>query len=418
MSELHIDEPLGDEELPGKDVSLWIDTTRQTNYPTLSDKADHYDVGVVGGGITGVVTAYRLMQSGRTVALVERDHIVEWTTGGTTAKLTSQHYLIYDYLIKRHGEAVAQAFADANQNGIDEVEGLSKELAIDCEFSRSDAYAFSQSTDTVEVFKAEVEAARRLGLPAHFVTSTDLPFNVEAAVRFDDQAQFHPRKFLLKLAEAFVSDGGVIFEHTNATTITPGEPNIITTDKGQLKADVVIQASGEPFWRNEMFDGRMWMKMSYALAAELEDPIEYPKGMYITTDDPMRTIRSAEYDGRSVLVFGGESHEYDATTYDESSHYKSLADDVQRRFKVKRIHCRWLAGDFMPYDRIPFIGPDPEYPSIYVITGYRAWGLAWAMSAAHGILSYIDGTPADWVRYFSLERLKSPLRDEDMARGV
>lgn len=414
-----IDEPVGGDELPGKDVSLWIDTTGRTNYPSLSEGTDHrYDVGVVGGGITGVVTAFRLMQSGRTVALIERDHIVEWTTGGTTAKLSSQHYLIYDYLIKRHGEAVAQAFADANQSGIDEVEGLGKELSIDCEFSRRAAYVFSQSTDKVEAFEAEVEAARRLGLPAHFVTSTDLPFDVEAAVRFDAQAQFHPRKFLLRLAEEFVAAGGVIFEQTNATTITLGEPNIITTDKGRLKADVVIQASGEPFWRNELFDGRMWMKMSYALAAELEDPTECPGGMYITTDDPMRTIRSAEYEGRSVLVFGGESHEYDAATYDESVHYKRLAEDVQRRFKVKRIHCRWLAGDFMPYDRIPFIGPDPDYPSVYVITGYRAWGLAWAMSAAHGIRGYLDGAPADWVRHFSLERLKSPLRDEDMARGV
>jgi glycine/D-amino acid oxidase-like deaminating enzyme len=412
------DEPLNDDDLPGKDVSLWVDTTGQTNYPPLSDKAGHYDVAVVGGGITGVVTAYRLMQSGRTVALVERERIVEWTTGGTTAKLSSQHYLIYDYLIKRHGEAVAQAFADANQTGIDEVESLSNELSIDCEFSRRDAYVFSQSTDKVDIFKAEVDAAGRLGLPAHFVTSTDLPFNVEAAVRFDGQAQFHPRKFLLKLAEDFVSGGGVIFEHTNATTITPGKPNIITTDKGQLKADVVVQASGEPFWHGEMFDGRMWMKISYALAAELDDPTGYPSGMYFTTDDPMCTIRSAECDGRTVLVFGGESHEYDEATYDEAAHYKSLVEDVQRRFKVKRIHCRWLAGDFMPYDRIPFIGPDPEYPSIYVITGYRAWGLAWAMSAAHGILSYIEDAPADWVRHFSLERLTSPLRDEDIVRGI
>jgi glycine/D-amino acid oxidase-like deaminating enzyme len=162
----------------------------------------------------------------------------------------------------------------------------------------------------------------------------------------------------------------------------------------------------------------MWLKMSYALAAELEDPTEYPEGMYITTDDPMRTIRSAEYEGRPVLVFGGESHSFDEATYDEGSHYRSLVEDVQRRFGVERIHCRWLAGDFMPYDRIPFIGPDPEYPSIHVITGYRAWGLAWAMSAAHGIISHIDGAPADWVRHFSLERLRGPLRDEDMARRV
>jgi glycine/D-amino acid oxidase-like deaminating enzyme len=399
-------------------VSLWIDTTGQTSYPPFSGEADRYDVCVVGGGITGVVAAYRLMQSGRTVALVERERIVEWTTGGTTAKLSSQHYLVYDYLMGRHGEAVARAFADANQNGIDEIEALSNELSIECEFSRRDAYVFSQSAENVAAIEAEVEAARRLGLPAHFATSIDLPFDVEAAVRFDDQAQFHPRKFLLKLAEEFVAGGGTLFEHTNATTITPGEPNVITTDRGQLQADLVIQASGEPFWRNEMFDGRMWLKMSYALAVELGDPTEYPEGMYITTDDPMRTIRSAQYHGRPVLVFGGESHPYDEATYDESPHYRSLVEDVQRRFRVKRIHCRWLAGDFMPYDRIPFIGPDPEYPSIYVITGYRAWGLTWAMSAVQGILSHIDGAPADWVGHFSLDRLKSPLRDEDMARRV
>jgi glycine/D-amino acid oxidase-like deaminating enzyme len=412
------DEPLGDENLPGKDVSLWIDTTAQTSYPTLTGEAGHFDVGVVGGGITGVMAAYRLLQSGRTVALIERDRIVEWTTGGTTAKLSSQHYLIYDYLTKRHGGEVAQAFADANQNGIDEVESLTGELSIDCEFSRRDAFVFSQSTAKVGAFEAEVEAARRLGLPAHFVTSCDLPFDVAAAVRFGDQAQFHPRKFLLRVAEELVSRGGAIFEQSNAVGITPGEPNVITTDRGRLRADVVIQASGEPFWRNEIFAGRMWMKMSYALAAELEDPAECPVGMYITTDQPMRTIRSAEYEGRPILVFGGESHEYDAATYDEGPHYKRLAEDVRARFEVKGIHCRWLAGDFMPYDRIPFIGPDPEHPSIYVITGYRAWGLAWAMSAAHGIRGYLDGEPAEWVRHFGLERLRSPLRDEDMEPGL
>ena len=199
----------------------------------------------------------------------------------------------------------------------------------------------------------------------------------------------------MKLAEAFVFDGGVIFEHTNATTITPGEPNIITTDKGQLKADVVIQASGEPFWHSEMFDGRMWMKMSYALAVELEDPTEYPKEC--TSRRTIRCAPSARLSMTADRCWCSAARVMSTMRppMTRVSHYISLAEDVQRRFKVKRIHCRWLAGDFMPYDRIPFIGPDPEYPSIYVITGYRAWGLTWAMAAAHGILSYIDGAPAD-----------------------
>lgn len=406
------------DELPGEEISLWITTTQQTSYPALSDDTEHYDVVVVGGGITGVVAAYRLGQSGRKVVLIERERIAEWTTGGTTAKLSSQHYLIYDYLIGRHGGALAQAFATANQDGIDAIDRLGSDLSIDSEFSRRSSYVFSRSPAKVDAFKAEAEAARRLGLPAHFDTSTELPFDVEAVVRFDDQAQFHPRKFLLGLAKEFVAGGGVIYEHTNASAIVPGEPNTVVTDRGPLTGDVVVQASGEPFWRNEILAGRMWVKMSYALAAELEDPSEYPDGMYITTDEPMRTIRSAECDGRPVLIFGGESHPYDEGSFDAGARYRALVEDVRTRFKVKRVRCRWLAGDFMPYDRIPFIGPDPKHPSIYVVTGYRAWGLAWAMSAAQGILGYIDGAPADWIRHFSLERLETPLSDDDRAHAI
>ena len=120
-------------KLQGLDTSLWVGTTEQTDYPSLEVDKTTYDVVVVGGGITGVVLAFRLQNEGKKVALVERARIVEWTTGSTTAKLSSQHYLIYDYLIKRHGQNVAQAFADANQNGIEDVFKISRDLGIDCD---------------------------------------------------------------------------------------------------------------------------------------------------------------------------------------------------------------------------------------------------------------------------------------------
>lgn len=406
------------EALPGRDVSLWIDTTPKTDYPTFDGDAGPFDVVVVGGGITGVMAAYRLGQSGRKVALVERGRILEWTTGDTTAKLSAQHYLIYDYLTRRHGTQVARAFAEANSTGIDEIGLLVEELSIECEFSRRPSYVFSADPGKVGAFEAEIEAARRLGLPAHFDDAIELPFDSEVAIRFDNQAQFHPRKFLLRIADDFVSGGGTIFEQTTAAAILPGEPNRIVTDRGELVADVVFQASGEPFWRKEILDGRMWTKMSYALAVELEEPIEYPEGMYITTDRPMRSIRSATHFDRPVLIFGGESHEYVEAEWDEEPHYRSLAEDVRSRFRVRQIISRWLAGDFMPYDRIPFIGPDPDHPSIYIATGYRAWGLAWAVSAVRGIVGQIDGRTPDWVKHFGLERLETPLRSEDSEHGI
>jgi len=403
---------MGD-ELQGEDVSLWVGTTRQTNYPVFAHDETVYDAVVVGGGITGIVTAYSLQREGLSVALVERGRIVEWTTGGTTAKLSSQHYLIYDYLIHRHGKAAATAFAQANQNGIDEIERLSEKLRIECDFSRRDAYVFTQRDDKVETMKAEVEAATALGLPASFETTIDLPFSVTAAIKFSNQAQFHPRKFLLALAERFVTAGGVIYEQTEAVTIEPGEPHVVVTKRGELRAKSIVQASGEPFWGNDIFADRMWIKMSYGLAVKLKDDAAYPQGMYITTDEPLRTIRSSPYNGGQVMIFGGESHAYDESDYNPDMHYRRLINDVYHRFDVDSVLYRWLAGDFMPHDRMPYIGPLPDCSSIFVATGYRAWGLAWAMSAARAIAGYCTANPEDWAKPFSLDRLASPLRPED-----
>lgn len=389
----------------GKDVSLWVETTKQTDYRSLEDDDLVYDVAVVGGGITGIALAFRLQREGRRVVLLERARIVEWTTGGTTAKLTSQHYLVYDYLIKQHGKEAARAFARANESGIDEIARLSRALGIDCDFRRRDAYVFTGRDDKACDMHAEVVAARGLGLQASFETEIDLPFEVVGAVKFSHQAQFHPRKFLLALAERFVAEGGVLYEQTEVTDILPGSPHTLTTKRGDLRANVIVQASGAPFWGADIFDGRMWTKMSYALAVKLKSGVAYPDGMYITTDSPTRTIRSVPYGDGQLLIYGGESHEYDEKSYDPDRHYAALVDDVAKRFDVEEVMYHWLAGDNMPYDRMPYIGALPEYPTIYVATGYHAWGLAWGMSAAAIITGYITGSPLGWAHHFSLGRL-------------
>lgn len=394
-------------EIEGEDVSLWVGTTEKTSYPTLESDDTVYDVVIVGGGITGIAAAYLMQQRGLSTCVVEKERIVEWTTGGTTAKLSSQHYLVYDYLINRHGVDAAKAYAMYNQDGIDEIEALSKELGIDCDFSRRDAYVYSRRDDMTTEFKAEVDAAKSLGLPASFETTTDLPYEVGAAVKFTGQAQFHPRKFLLGIAKVYVENGGVIYEQTEATDIETGEPHTVKTKHGDLKARNVLQASGFAFWHDEIFEGAIWTKMSYGVAFKLKNDADYPKSMYITTDKPMRTIRSAPYEDGQLMIFGGESHEYDDDSYDPDKHYINLIDDARQKFDVEEVKYRWLAGDAMPYDRMPYIGEYPEYPGIYIATGYRAWGLAWAMSAVHIITNQILGTPDELAEPFGLDRLKN-----------
>ncbi|HEX5448369.1 MAG TPA: FAD-dependent oxidoreductase, partial [Candidatus Saccharimonadales bacterium] len=328
-------------ELPGKDTSLWLDTTSPTDYPKYQPSDEVFDAIIAGGGIAGILTAWHLRQAGLNVALLEKNKIIENTTGNTTAKLTSQHNLIYDFLIKKHGKEAAQAFADVNQQAIGEIKQLAEELCIDCDYEPGDAYVYTEKEEKLEDIQSEVEAAKSLGLPASFETNIELPIEIEGAIKFADQAQFHPRKFLLGVADNLVKNGLKIYEQTEVKDIEPGSPAILKTANGDIKAKYIVGATKYPFWRSEIFEDATWTKLSYALGVKLKG--DYPKNMYITTERPVRSIRSHPYKGSRLLVFGGESHEM-TKDYDKNEHYQNLIDDVTKRFEVDEILYRWIAG--------------------------------------------------------------------------
>jgi len=390
-------------ELPGKDTSLWLATTPSTEYPALEGDIET-DAAVVGGGIAGILTAWQLQKAGLDVSIVEKNKIVENTTGNTTAKLTSQHNLVYDYLIKKHGKETAQAFADANQQAIGDIRQVSQELNVDCDFEPGDAYVYTEREEKLEDINAEVVAAKSLGLPASFETEIELPIQIKGAIKFAGQAQFHPRKFLLGIADKLVKNGVKLFEQTEATDIEPGASPKLVTKSGSIKAKYVVGATKYPFWRTELFEDATWTKLSYALGVKLKS--DYPRNMYITTEHPVRSIRSHPYKDGRLLVFGGESHEL-TKDYNKDEHYQNLIDDVTKRFDVAEILYRWIAGDVMPADRMPYIGAYPSENNIFIITGFHAWGLAWGMAASKMICDEVTGRPNDYARFFSLDRLKA-----------
>jgi len=391
--------------LPGKDTSIWIATTKGTSYPKFEYSDESCEVAVIGGGITGILTAYKLQKAGLNTVILEKNRIVENTTGNTTAKLTSQHYLLYSDLVREHGEETAKIYAEANQQAIDDIEDLADRLGIDCDFARADAYVYTNDKNTVKDIEHEVKVTRQLGLPSSFETEIDLPMPAKAAIRFTGQAQFHPRKFLLPLAQGFVDLGGKIYEESEVKDIKATErTNSVITESGRLKARFVVEATKYPFWKQKMFEKAYWTKLSYALGVRIKG--HYPKGMYITTDDPIRTIRSHPYRDGQILIFGGESHRL-TKDYDKTEHYGNLVADVKKHFKVNEIIYRWIAGDAMSNDKLPYIGPYPDHPNVYIATGYRAWGLAWAMAASGIISGSILGKPVSWAEPFSLKRLKA-----------
>ncbi|MCU1616781.1 MAG: FAD-dependent oxidoreductase, partial [Frankiales bacterium] len=180
--------------LPGTPGSYWIDSTPMTSYPQLADDTE-VDVAVLGGGIAGVCTAWEVATTGRSVVLLEADRIATGVTGYTTAKLSSLHTLAYELITLAFGKDAARLYARSQQSAVERAAALAAELRIDCDLERVPAFTYAESEAEVQRVREEADAAREAGLDASFVTDTGLPFAVAGAVRVEDQAQFHPRKY-------------------------------------------------------------------------------------------------------------------------------------------------------------------------------------------------------------------------------
>ena len=361
------------QSLPGKPISLWLDTTPETNFPALQSGLT-VDVAIIGGGLAGLTAATLLKAEGKTVAVLEAGRIVHGVTGNTTAKITSQHNLIYDELTRHFGEEKARAYAEANQAAIEQIADLVRDKQIDCDFARTEAYTYTESDDKVDQIRAEVEAALKLGLPASFTDETPLPFPVKAAVRFDNQAQFHPRKYLLALARDIPGEGSHIFEETRVVEVVEGEPCVVTTttEQGTIVARSVIVASHFPFNDKALYAFRLRSHRSYVLAVRVAEPV--PRGMFISTE-PSHSVRSYPVPGSDLLLVGGEGHKTGQGD-DTVARYQRLEQWARERFAVQSVEYRWSTQDNRTIDRVPYIGRyGPTSQHLYVATGFGGWGM-------------------------------------------
>jgi len=397
-------------EPAGRHGSLWTATSEPTDYGPL-DGDIRVDAAVVGGGIAGIATAFELVERGRTVAVVERDRILDWTTGRTTAKVTSLHGLVYDHLIDHFGAERARQYADANQAAIERVADTVDRLDVDCEFGRAPAYTYADSASDRSEVRAEVDAARRLGLPASFVESTDLPYEVAGAVRFDDQAYFHPRKYLLALAERVAdhaqrgdgSDDGGIYEETVVTAVDDGDPCQLGTDRGEVVADDVVLATHFPVSDHALYFSRLSPKRSYVLAARLSE--EAPDGMYYDPSEPYFSVRP-HAGSESLVLIGGQNHRTGHAD-DTTDRYRELERRARERFDVASIEYRWATQDFTSVDSVPFVGrAAPQLDGVYVATGFGGWGMTNGVAAGVVLADLITGRSNPWSDVYDPTRFE------------
>jgi len=391
--------------LPGRAESYWMATSPETGFPPL-DGDGRVDVTVIGGGIAGITTAFLLKQAGLTVALIESRRIVTGATGYTTAKITSLHRLIYADLIDRFGSRKARQYADANQAGIEKVVSLVREYNIPCSFARKPAYTYADSEESREAVAAEADAARSLGLPATFTEEVPLPGRTYGAVVLDNQAQFHPRNYLLLLAGHLPGEGSYVFETTRATGLEEQKDGVtVKTDRGSLTSDYAVLATHYPIYdRHGAYFARMRPSRSYALGIRLGEP--FPDGIFINAAGPVHSWRSQPAGEGELVIVTGEVHDTGTVT-DTRAHYRALERYARSVYPVRSVDYRWSAQDYITADRVPYIGPIAEgHDRVYVATGFGKWGMAAGTAAGMIITDLIRGRTNPWAEVFEPARFR------------
>ncbi|MFD2209123.1 FAD-dependent oxidoreductase [Virgibacillus halophilus] len=397
-------------------TSYWMDSVTLPDFPSLEETIDT-DVGIVGAGITGLTTAYLLAKNNIKTVLIDANGILEGTTGHTTAKITAQHGLIYDELINHFGKESASLYYKAATDAISIIENTVRDLQIECDFSKEDAYIYTDDEEYISQLENEAKAYEKLDIPGGIVDDLPLEIPYKKALVMKNQAQFHPLKYLLALAEACKQAGVTIYTDTPAIDVEHYKhPAIITRAGHRIKCKNVVVASHFPFHDGQgLYPIRMYAERAYVLAVKTKE--QFPGGMYINAEDPTRSIRALSSKEENIWLIVGENHK---TGQGEqmTTHYEALKEFAQKQFGIAEVLYHWSTQDLTTLDKLPYIGPITKTEdAVYVGTGYRKWGMTSGTIAGKIISDAIIGKENAYAHIFSPSRFKADPSARKLIRG-
>jgi glycine/D-amino acid oxidase-like deaminating enzyme/nitrite reductase/ring-hydroxylating ferredoxin subunit len=390
-------------DLPGLAASYWIESTKdERQWPARGSAT--VDVAVIGAGMVGLTAADLLRKAGLTVGVIDAHGVATGVSGHTTAKVSAGQGTHYTSLLSKYGEETVRAYAASNMAALEYIAALVEAENVDCEFERKDNYVFATEESGVADVQREAEASKVAGLPAELVADTPLPFRTPAAVLHRGQAQFHPRKYLLHLAESIDGDGSFVWANTMATGVREGSPCTIETTSGDVTARDVIVATQLPFLDRGLFFARAHPYREHVIAARVAAD-SVPDGMFISAGSPVRSVRGAPLGDDALLIVSGEKHKTgDEPRTDEA--YRRLQAWAEENFQVLSQEYRWSAQDYYPVDGLPYIGRlNPATQHIYTATGFAAWGMTNGTLAGMIISDLILGRENPWASLYDTNRI-------------
>ena len=362
--------------------SIWEKEVRLPQFPQLEGNL-RTDVLIIGGGLAGLLCAWNLTQAGVDCTLIEEKRIMHGVSGRTTAKITSQHGLIYSRLLKAFGTEGAGMYFRANNDALAAYRKLAKK--VDFDFQTQNSYLYA--TNGTQKLEEEMAAYEQLEIPASWESSLSLPFPVSGALCFGNQAQFHPLKFA-----AYIAEGLNIFENTNAMAFAG---NQVQTSTGTVTAEKIIMATHFPILnKHGAYYLKLYQQRSYVLALENAGQID---GMYLDCMENGLSVRSA---GKWLLL-GGGGHR----TGKQGLGWKMPEAVAEQYFPQAGIAARWATQDCMSLDGMPYIGQySPSTPNMYVAAGFQKWGMTTSMAAAGILTDLIRDKENPYASLFSPSR--------------
>lgn len=389
--------------MPGKthDNTYWNVTAPAPDFPSLSGDVT-VDVAIIGGGIVGITTARLLKDMGQRVAVIEARRVGQQVTGKSTAKMSSQHGIVYQTLEQKFGEDRARLYGEAQETGIRRIQQLASQWAVEADIEPMPAFTYTNDQSYVSQIEKEVEVAQRLGLPASLEHGDiGLPFPVLAAVRFDNQAQFHPVRYVAGLAATIPGDGSHVFEGTRALD---WEPTRVVTDQGTVRARHVVMATHLPLGQTGLYYAMAYPQAEPVIAAPIR---RVPPGMYKNAEKPGHSIRTHRHENGQVYGIVAGTTFKPGHPDEEQEYIKELERWLTDNFDAGPVEYRWINEDYTPMDGAPFIGWSSSTGDGYLVaTGFDAWGISNGTVAAMIIADLATGKDNPWLPVFDATRVK------------
>ena len=362
--------------------SIWNKDVKRVRFGPL-DGDIKTDVLIIGGGICGILCAYMLKEKGVNYVLAEADKICKGITNDTTAKITFQHGLIYDKIINKYGVEKAQLYYKSQKEALEKYKELVSGMDADFEICNSFVY----SKNDRDIIEKEVWALNKIGCSAEFCEKTELPFSVAGAVKTENQASFHPLKFVYSIAKDLN-----IFENTKIVEL---RPYTAITNHGRILAKKIIVATHFPFInKHGGYFVKMYQHRSYVLALKNAGKI---KDMYV--DEAKDGLSFREYNG--LLLLGGGSHR----TGGKGGNWAELKSFSKKYYPDSREYARWATQDCMTLDSIPYIGKySSRTPDLYVATGFNKWGMTSSMVSAMILSDLVTERKNEYAELYSPSR--------------